>query len=155
MSDVIGFEVRGLPITEGSTRTWMVKGKAITAHGPKGLGAWRRAVADVAQRHAPPEPWEGPVGVRLLFTLPRPKSAPKRKRTWPAKRPDLDKLVRAVLDALTYVIFADDGQVVHIDAGKDYGAPGVTVVVYRQLGPLSTAETVAPYTRRTVTGGAP
>jgi crossover junction endodeoxyribonuclease RusA len=71
------------------------------------------------------------VAIELHFGLPKPKSAPKRRRVWPDKRPDLDKLIRAVLDALTQVIFADDSQVVEIRATKDYVAPGVTVEIRR------------------------
>ncbi len=128
---VVSFEVHGLPIPQGSTRVWMVNGKPITTSSARGLGAWRRLVADVAQNYAPKEPWDGPVGIELHFGLPKPKSAPKRKRVWPDKRPDLDKLTRAVLDALTYVVFADDSQVIDIRASKDYGAPGVHVEVRR------------------------
>ncbi|MGH7347333.1 MAG: RusA family crossover junction endodeoxyribonuclease [Candidatus Rokuibacteriota bacterium] len=36
-------------------------------------------------------------------------------------KPDLDKLVRAVLDACTALAFVDDGQVVALNAGKEYG----------------------------------
>jgi Holliday junction resolvase RusA-like endonuclease len=43
----------------------------------------------------------------------------------------LDKLTRAVLDALTFVVFADDSQVIEILATKDYGAPGVVVEIQR------------------------
>ena len=127
----ISFQVRGLPVPQGSTRTWVIKGKPVTTSAARGLGAWRRVVADVAQRFAPQEPWGGPVEIELHFGLPKPKSAPKRKRVWPDKRPDLDKLTRAVLDALTYVVFADDSQVVKIDASKDYGPPGVVVDIRR------------------------
>ncbi len=128
---VIRFQVRGLPIPQGSTRAWVVHGKPIITSSAKGLSTWRRLVADVAQNYAPKEPWEGPVGIELHFGLPKPKSAPKRKRVWPDKRPDLDKLTRAVLDALTYVVFTDDSQVIEIQASKDYGAPGVAVEVHR------------------------
>lgn len=38
----------------------------------------------------------------------------------PAKRPDVDKFVRHVLDAMTGVIYADDGQVVEVLASKEY-----------------------------------
>ena len=38
-----------------------------------------------------------------------------------------------VLDALTYVVFADDSQVVEIQASKDYGAPGVVIEIRRIL----------------------
>jgi crossover junction endodeoxyribonuclease RusA len=128
---VISFQVHGLPIPQGSTRAWVVNGKPIITSSAKGLTTWRRLVADVAQDFAPKEPWEGPVGIELHFGIPKPKSAPKRKRVWPDKRPDLDKLTRAVLDALTYVVFADDSQVIDIRASKDYGAPGVVVEIRR------------------------
>ncbi len=128
---LITFQVHGLPIPQGSMRVWMVNGKPITTSSAKGLSGWRRLVADVAQRYAPEKPWEGPVGIELHFGLPKPKSAPKTRRVWPAKRPDLDKLTRAILDALTYVVFADDSQVVDIRATKDYGAPGVVVEVHK------------------------
>ena len=129
----ITFQVHGLPAPQGSTRAFVVKGKPIITSTAKGLSAWRRLVADVAQDFAPEQPWEGPVGIDLHFGLPKPKSAPKTRRVWPDKRPDLDKLTRAVLDALTYVVFADDSQVVEIRATKDYGAPGVAVEVHRIL----------------------
>lgn len=131
---LISFQVHGLPVPQGSTRAWVVNGKPIITSTAKGLSSWRRLVADVAQRFAPNEPWNGPVGIELRFGMPKPKSAPKKRRTWPDKRPDLDKLTRAVLDALTYVVFSDDSQVVSINATKDYGPPGVTVEVRRVLG---------------------
>jgi len=128
---VIRFQVHGLPIAQGSLRSWVVNGKPVITSSAKGLASWRRLVADVAQRFAPEEPWEGPVEISLDFGIPKPKSAPKTKRVWPDKRPDVDKLCRAVFDALTYVIFADDSQVVKLQATKDYGAPGVAVEIHR------------------------
>ena len=125
----VEFVVRGLPVPQGSTRAWMVKGRPVITSAAKGLGVWRRLIADVAQQHAPAAPWQGPVAVQLTFLLPKPKSAPKRRRVWPAKRPDLDKLARAALDALTYIVWADDSQVIDLHATKDYGPPGVRVIV--------------------------
>ncbi len=90
---------------------------------------WRRLVADVAQRYAPPEIWRGPIRIDLHFGLPKPKSAPKRRRVWPDRRPDLDKLTRAVLDALTHIVFSDDSQIVELSASKDYGPPGVVIEI--------------------------
>ena len=137
---LISFQVHGLPVPQGSTRSWVVNGKPVITSAAKGLSTWRRLVADVAQRYAPEEPWEGPVGIELHFGIPKPKSAPKRKRVWPDKRPDLDKLTRAVLDALTYVVYADDSQVVNIRATKDYGAPGVVVEIHRISEPEVSSE---------------
>jgi Holliday junction resolvase RusA-like endonuclease len=48
------------------------------------------------------------------------------------RRPDLDKLIRSVLDAITGVLIQDDSQIVGLHAVKKYvninGRPGVTVV---------------------------
>jgi hypothetical protein len=55
--------------------------------------------------------------------LPRPKSL-KRTITAHLKKPDLDKLTRAVKDALTLVVWQDDSQVVQMTARKAYAAAG-------------------------------
>ena len=45
-------------------------------------------------------------------------------------KPDLDKLIRAVLDGLTGVAYVDDSQVILIQATKTYGInEGVWVTV--------------------------
>lgn len=127
----IAFHVRGLPVSQGSARAWLVNGKPVITSTAKGLATWRRLVADVAQGYAPPDLWEGPLHVDLTFGLPKPKSAPKTRRVWPDKRPDLDKLTRAVLDSLTHIVFRDDSQIVGLSAVKDYGPPGVLVEIRR------------------------
>lgn len=140
---MIRFTVLGIPATQGSKtpfrnkhtgRIHLVEGKGAGAERFKSFReAVRSEAQDVAERYLPDGPIEGPVSMRLVFGLPKPASAPKRRRTWPiGKRSgDLDKLVRLVFDAVTGVLVVDDGQVVHLDAGKDYGTPGVTVEVER------------------------
>ena len=124
----VRFDVSGLPVPQGSTRAFIVKNRPVITSTSKGLNQWRQLVAGEAQRRVK-EPMGGPVAITLGFRLPRPKSAPKKKWIYPSKRPDIDKLVRAVLDALTHVIIADDSQVVSLTATKDYGPPGVLVQV--------------------------
>lgn len=63
------------------------------------------------------QPFQGPLTVELRFYLPRPKSAPK-SREWPTTRPDLDKLARSVLDALTHVCWSDDAQIIELYLNK-------------------------------------
>ena len=101
----------------------------------KELGPWRERVALVAADHAKEliqKPIE--VGVLLRFTLPRPASAPKTKKALASKRPDIDKLSRAILDAITDVVIEDDSQVVSLGATKYIAnpgeQPGVTVTVW-------------------------
>lgn len=95
----------------------------------KELGPWRERVAlaahngisqagfALAQRGVP-------VMVDVLFIMPRPSSAPKAKTPPAVKRPDGDKLGRAVLDALTGVCFEDDSQVTVMTFKKRLAEPG-------------------------------
>ena len=62
------------------------------------------------------------VKVRVVFALPRPKSLAKKVSAH-IKRPDIDKLARAALDALSGVIWRDDSQVVELVASKSYAEP--------------------------------
>jgi Holliday junction resolvase RusA-like endonuclease len=72
-----------------------------------------RAMEAVFTKHVPVRLW-------LTFQFVRPKSA--KNRPLMVVKPDLDKLVRGVCDALTGVIYHDDAQVVEIIASKRYGA---------------------------------
>ena len=124
----VSFHVRGLPVPQGSMRAFLIKGRPVITSSSKSLGSWRQAVSLQAQAVATGI-MSGPIAVELTFLLPKPKSAPKKKRIYATKRPDLDKLVRGVLDAITHVLIADDSQVVELHAHKDYGPPGVVVTV--------------------------
>jgi len=67
----------------------------------------------------------GPVSVCMVFTLPKPKSAPKKRRTWPDRTPDLSKLVRSTEDALTSAgVWEDDARVIRCEASKVYPGEG-------------------------------
>lgn len=125
----IQFTVPGVPKPQGSKRGFVVKGKAVLVESAgTPLKDWRAVVALAATEamsgHAP---FEGPVRVTLSFNLPRPKSHGK-KVTFPEHRPDIDKLARSVLDALTHVCFADDGQVTTLFARKRWAVPGLVPV---------------------------
>jgi crossover junction endodeoxyribonuclease RusA len=132
----VTFTVRGIPVPQGSARAFIAGGRAIVAtEAHRGsLGAWRTAIATEARAAMGEDPLlTGPVRVDLLFVLPRPKSAPKR-RLYPDGKPDVDKLARAALDALTGVVFSDDARVCLLKAAKVYpgeaaGYPGVHVDV--------------------------
>ena len=131
-------EVRGLPAPQGSKRH---VGHGIMVESSKAVAPWREAVRAETQRAmtgAPP--MEGALMVAAVFSLPRPRShygSGKNARVVkpsapldPFLRPDLDKLLRAVLDGLTEGgAWLDDSQVVEIDAGKRYGTPGCEIEV--------------------------
>lgn len=86
-----------------------------------------------------------PVSVDATFVLARPAAA--RKRLWPHVRPDVDKLARMLLDALTKAaVIADDSLVIELVCRKRYPGPdsldrpGVLVLVE----PLDASDTVLP-----------
>lgn len=65
-----------------------------------------------------------PITVRVVFLLPRPKSVSLASRPWPTVAPDVDKLARCLLDALTDSgLIKDDSRVIHLDARKHYADP--------------------------------
>lgn len=96
---------------------------------------------------------EGPVLARMIFTMPKPKSAPKRRRTFPATKPDLSKLIRSTEDALTDSgLITDDARIVEYSrAAKVYpgedpealDAPGVRITLEPLLAQVETSAPVA------------
>lgn len=67
-------------------------------------------------------PPTGPISVTLVFFFRRPHGAPKA-RIGHTVKPDLDKLIRAILDALKGILYKDDAQVIHVQASKHYALP--------------------------------
>lgn len=126
-----GFSARG------STRVAMREGGSKAARDRH--KDWRQAVATAgrAWQDSTPTPLlDEPLAVSIVFHLPRPKSS-RRWWLWCRSRPDLDKLVRAVFDGLTGVIWTDDSRVVELRARKPYGDPPRAEVT---ITPLGTAE---------------
>ena len=134
-------EVHGTPVPQGSKTAFVRGGHAVVTEG-KGPGrenhaAWRQAVATAARdwqdQHRQPL-FDEPLSVRLTFRLHRPKSVSVTRRPYPAVKPDLDKLERAVLDALTGVVLVDDALVVDLHSIKRYadgGPPGCEIRIGR------------------------
>jgi crossover junction endodeoxyribonuclease RusA len=122
--------VPGTPVAQGSKRH-VGNGRMIES--ATGLGDWRARVvfyvADMRRRtEHPGYPRPAAVDVVASFTLDRPASV---RREHPTVKPDLDKLIRAVFDALTESkIVDDDAQIVRVLSVKRYGErPGVLIHV--------------------------
>ena len=115
------FTVFGHPEPQGSTRAFIPKGwnwPVITTANAK-MKPWRQQISGAAADLRAPV-LEGPVRLLMQFFLAKPKST---KRASPHVKPDIDKLARAVSDALTGILFCDDAQVVLLVASKHYGLP--------------------------------
>lgn len=141
---VIKFRVDGEPAQKGSMSAFPIMnkntGKPVlndkgipminVTDNSKKTKPWQRQVALEAQKNRPEKLLEGPVVMVLKFYFERPKSVSEKKRPYPIVYPDLDKLIRAIGDALTGKIYSDDAQVVDIISRKRYGEAGVEIEVW-------------------------
>lgn len=141
----VEFTVLGLPAPQGSKMVVQQKGRRprVIEDNPD-TKPWRQAVAAAALAAMDGRQLRsGPLQLRAVFVFPRPAgqfgtgrnhgrlkpSAPLYCRT----RPDVDKLLRAVGDALTGIVFRDDAQLVIVQAEKHYGEPPCAHVVVEEL----------------------
>jgi len=111
---MISFKVNGVPVPQGSMK--VINGRVLHSQG-SALAVWRSIIGWEAKL-AGARIHKNPVRIKIIFIMPRPKTV---KREYPSVAPDLDKLIRAVLDGLTGIAYEDDGQVVEIQAHKIYG----------------------------------
>lgn len=125
----LSFVAYGVPQPKGSAKAFIPKGwnrAIVTSDNSKNKG-WQQIVAEAASQAIGDEQdfrlIELPTSLVVTFYLPRPKAI-KNKLVQHTKRPDLDKLVRSVKDALSKVVWRDDCLVVDIQAAKRYAAPG-------------------------------
>lgn len=127
MGELVQVFVPGKPAPQGSKRYLGTKGgKGITVESSAAVAPWRADVRETVAKwcveggypiplHAKGEP----IDVELNFVMPRPASAPKKSTPAATKRPDVDKLARAVLDALSSAgVWCDDSQVTRLVASK-------------------------------------
>lgn len=120
MTGVISFFVEGRPAPQGSKKH-IGRGRMIESS--RHLAPWRHDIRNIAEANQMAFAgcdlaYYGPVDLRLEFVMLRPKATPKTRTPPAVKRPDLDKLTRAVFDGITGTLIADDSQVVNLRASK-------------------------------------
>ncbi len=137
----MNFFVPGIPQSQGSKTAFNRKGggRPIMIEANAKTKPWRADVreAGLAAREMGFELLQDCVEVGITFFFPRPKCHFNSKGALKAKspsapkgKPDIDKLARAVLDALTGVCWKDDAQVVRLYVDKLYGdTPGARIEV--------------------------
>jgi crossover junction endodeoxyribonuclease RusA len=69
--------------------------------------------------------FDGPIRIRVEFVFRRPASVKRKSRPLPSTRPDIDKLLRTIMDALQGVVYTEDSRVVEVAARKVYDDVGV------------------------------
>lgn len=138
---MVEITVPGTPVPQGSKRVVPTKqGPRVAEGNAERLRPWRAAVAAAAAYSMDgDDALTGPVRVDVVFTFARPlthygtgANEGSLKASAPLFRgqaPDIDKLLRAVFDALTGIVFRDDSQVADVTARKLYGSPCARIVV--------------------------
>jgi len=145
---MIAFKLYGSAVSGGSKTIGRRKdGTTFVRPERPGYGDWKKRVAQEAGRVMAGRPLlEGPLELRLLFTMVRPKShvttRGELRRHAPAApivKPDLTKLTRGVEDGMTGVVWRDDSQVCRQQIEKTYGVRVSVAVTVLPLGgtPLS------------------
>ncbi len=103
------------------------------------IGGHARSYTDTAQKHyaakirallagnAPAAPLHGAIKIEINCMLPIPQSWSKKKKEsaldWelrPMVKPDIDNLVKQVLDCMNGIVWEDDKQVVELEVYKWY-----------------------------------
>ncbi|WP_329474188.1 RusA family crossover junction endodeoxyribonuclease (plasmid) [Streptomyces sp. NBC_01723] len=135
--------VRGEPAGQGRV-SFMGKGRPAIHSNAKQLKPWRKAIITIARAvtgaHGYTD-WNGicltcrtpkdkhglyaniPTRAEITVTVPKPKTAPKRRRTWPITRSstDIDHHARACLDSLSESgVIKDDSQITELAIRKVY-----------------------------------
>lgn len=126
--DSVEFFVPGIPAPKGSKKAFVRGKRAVLVNANDKTKPWEASISAAAYEH-----WtmqgnamlDEPVHMVLLFTMPQPTSRKKAKEC--DRKPDIDKLARSVLDALSGIVFVDDSRVTKLNCSKIYGTPGVKI----------------------------
>lgn len=113
-------KVLGQPQPKGSTKAVPARGQrfAYTINANKKTQPWELTIRMMAKQIWHEAPMICACDIRLWFFFQKPKSINRSHHT---VKPDIDKLARCVLDALTGVVFKDDSLVVNLGVKKQYG----------------------------------
>ena len=131
---MITLSIPGEPVAKGRPRV-MKSGIAFTPKKTLNYETLIKELYIIENRKQPMLTGELKARIDAFFTIP--KATPKKTRlkmlnreTRPTKRPDLDNVAKAVLDALNGLAYQDDSQIVSLTINKFYSeVPGVEIFI--------------------------
>ena len=132
METIFSVTVFGQARPQGSKSASVSKdGKAFTFESNKRTMPWRTDLKQVLGREwSNRERLDEAVVIHVDFYLSRPKS--RKGVTWVEAMPDVDKLERAVFDALQETALVNDSRICYVQARKVYSDhPRVTITIGR------------------------
>ena len=121
---MIDLVIHGKPVGKARPR-FSRRGNKVVTFTPRETQIYEQNVKSLAQVAMLGKAMlEGPVKVTITAYF-----AHKKKTGWHISRPDIDNVVKAILDGLNGVVFADDAVVAQLVASKQYGEERVEVQV--------------------------
>lgn len=128
---IIQFTVMGTP--KGKARPRFVRTcKGVRTYTPKQTETYQNEVAVAYMQSCKGAKLNGPIWANITAYYAMPKSTPKSKRSdmvWYDKKPDVDNIAKAVMDALNGIAYDDDKQITSLIIDKRYGAPHIEVTM--------------------------
>jgi len=141
MTMMIMYIVYGEPVGKGRPR-FAKRGNFVSTYTPQKTKTYEDEIRMMARAAmGSSEPLETPVTVAIYIRVGIPASYSKQKRKdalagtiKPTKKPDLDNIAKAFLDAMNEIVYLDDKQVVCLHVTKVYAeTPAVEVMVTEDL----------------------
>lgn len=135
----VTISVLGPPQGKGRARSFVKPGGHIGHYTPTATRDYEAMIRAAAQREMGNKPpWSQPARMTMRAIFPIPASWPAKKRhaalvgdIWPAKKPDLDNILKAWKDALNGIVYTDDALVVRVELEKRYGPQALVVATVR------------------------
>ena len=137
MTFMVTFKVDANPVGKQRAR-YVKRGNFVQTYTPEKTRTYETLIKDAAiEAMGASEPLETPVSLYLYIRVPIPKSYSKNRTVAclsgserPAKKPDIDNVAKAFLDAMNGTVYLDDTQVVELNIKKVYSAvAGVDVAI--------------------------
>lgn len=125
MSKSVTFFVFADPVAQPRVKA-VNRGGFTRVYTPSTANKYKEVIRWHAVGHWMRPPSQLPIALELQFLFARPKSMVWKKRAMPrtlhTTKPDVDNLCKAVMDALSGIIFEDDRQVAKLVVSKGYCA---------------------------------
>ena len=141
MTFMLHFEIEITPVAKGRPR-YARRGNFVQTYTPTKTREYEDVIRENSKlAMGMSDPLETPLNVYLCFGMPIPSSTPKKAlegyldgSVKHIKKPDLDNLTKAVLDAMNGVVYLDDNQICRLTIEKNYDTvPKISISVREEV----------------------
>ena len=140
VEEMISFVVPGTPVGKGRPK-FARRGNFVTTYTPEKTASYENLVKVKAEEAMVGRQLiEGAVSVEIMLLITPPASWSQKKqrealegRIFPTSKPDIDNVLKGIMDACNEIVFKDDKQAVDVRVAKRYGQVARASVEVRPL----------------------